>query len=113
DPGQLFVRIAPGSGAAGATSSFTVYDGATLGAAWSGSGATFNTADGAVFTEGATLEIVATASPQSVTLDGAALAAVTDTTALAAAAQGWTWEAATGGTLWIKVPGGQHQVQVN
>ncbi|HEY8041035.1 MAG TPA: TIM-barrel domain-containing protein [Polyangiaceae bacterium] len=109
DPGALFVRLAPG---AGATSSFVVYDGAKVDASWSSDGATFAVGDGAVFHQGATLEAIATARPQAVTLDGAPLAQVADTTALASATQGWTWEAATGGTLWIKVPGGQRSVVV-
>lgn len=113
DPGQLYVRIAPGSGAeAGTPQSFAVYDGATIAVSRSGGTTTIATSDGSVFHEGATLELIATGRPQSVTLGGMQLAQVADTTALSAATQGWTWESATGGTLWIKAPSGKQQITV-
>lgn len=93
DAGVLYVRVAPGP-----SSSFTVYDGTRLAQA----PGTVTYTPGAVFTEGALFEVIATANPASV----GSLVPQASLAALEAAPSGWFWEPATGGTLWIKIPSG-------
>jgi alpha-D-xyloside xylohydrolase len=93
DAGVLYVRVAPG-----AASSFTVYDGTQLAQA----PGSVSYTPGAVFTNGAMFEIIATAQPSSV----GALTQQASLAALEAAPDGWFWEPATGGTLWIKTAAG-------
>jgi alpha-D-xyloside xylohydrolase len=109
DPGVLWIRIAPGS----QSTSFTVYDGSVISQQQKGATLSLSfkpAAAGAVFTEGALFEIVATAkAPSSVSASGASLSQADTLDSLKTGSTGWFWQApqspALSGTLWIKVSG--------
>jgi alpha-D-xyloside xylohydrolase len=101
-PGVLFARIFPGP-----SSTFTLFDGTTLGQSLAGNLLTLVTKDGSAFSLGSHLEIVGLATPPaSITLDGAALDAAASLAALDDG-PGWFLE---GTTLHLRVPPGQHKV---
>ncbi len=108
DAGVLYPRLAFGP-----TSSATLYDGSLIAQQQADDGAaTLQWRSGEVFAGGAVLEILAVpAAPETITLDGAPLAAATDVDALADA-PGWVHADERGGTLWIGVPAGEHEVVV-
>lgn len=89
DPGELFVRVVPGTGG------FTVYDDTRL----EQQPGRITVTPGRTFTKGARLELLATTKPGSVTLDGAPLAETTD---LGFVERGWRFEPPS--TTWIKLP---------
>ena len=90
-----------------------LYDGTVIAQQQADDGAaTLQWRSGEVFAGGAMLEILAVpAAPETITLDGAPLAAATDVDALADA-PGWVHADERGGTLWIGVPAGEHEVVV-
>jgi alpha-D-xyloside xylohydrolase len=103
-PGVLFARIFPGP-----SSSFTLFDGTTLGQSLDGGLLTLATQDGSAFSQGAHLEIVGLATPPgSLTLDGAAFPGLSSLSALDDA-PGWFLD---GTTLHLRVPPGQHKVKL-
>ncbi len=102
DPGALWLRVAP----AATPSQFTVYDGSVIAQQQPVGGAlALQFTPGSVFGEGAVFEVIATAAPTVVMVDGVAVPELASRAAAIAATSGWFWEPATGGTLWIKVAG--------
>ncbi len=92
DVGMLFVRVVPGADGA-----FTLYDGTKL----EQQAGRVHVVPGSVFSKGVTLEVVGTAKPGQVTVNGAARGE----------GAGWSWSADVGGTL--TVPAGMGEVTVS
>jgi len=107
--GVLFARVAPP--AVGAPI-FTLYDGTRLAAERTPTGLTLTTVAGTVFTSGYQLELLATARPASVTLDGAPLGERADLATLTQSADGWFHDPAAGGALHLKLPAGAHAAAI-
>lgn len=105
-PGILYVRVAPG-----ASSSFTLFDGAELTQSAAPGSLDLSSRDGAEFKHGVVFEVINAPSPSAVTDNGASLAAVASADALEQAAQGWFHDAALGGRLLVKVTAGSHEVR--
>lgn len=105
-PGVLFPRIFPGP-----ATRFELWDGTAIEQAQAADALTLRFAGGQAFTEGAVLEVVGTAVPDAVLLDGAPLSTV-DPAMVADVAQGWAHTEALGGTLLVRVPAGDHTVTV-
>jgi alpha-D-xyloside xylohydrolase len=101
DPGLLHVRIAPGP-----ANTFTVYDMAKIAAA----PGMITLTPGNVFHQGFVIEVLRTAMPASVTVDGSAATQRAMQADFDAAKDGWLWESARNGSLWIKVAGGPHTI---
>ncbi len=104
DPGALWALIAPGQ-----PRTFDLWDGARVARLADG---TFEVRDGAVFSRGFVLEILASAEPSRVLREDEELARVTSPAELDAAPQGWTWSSTRRGTLLVKVPPGNARVRV-
>ncbi|MCC6644682.1 MAG: glycoside hydrolase family 31 protein [Polyangiaceae bacterium] len=103
-PGVLWARAFVGPRA-----TFTLFDGAVLTTEAVADGLALSSKDGAEFALGVVWEVVAVdAAPSAVTLDGAPLAAVSDT---ASAASGWAYDAGAR-VLSVRVPAGAHAVHV-
>ncbi len=102
DAGLLYVRVVPGP-----SESISLYDGTQL----SHAGGEVGVTPGAVFAQGAMLELLATAAPAEVDLDGTALPQVA-LASLAAADRGYAWQPDGGGTLWVRLPAGPHRIAV-
>jgi alpha-D-xyloside xylohydrolase len=107
-PGVLWARVA-----AGAASSFTVFDGATITQEKKGNAISLASKDGAELKYGVVFEVIAAgAKPASVTDGGKALSAVADAAALDLAASGWVYLPDAGGTVLVKVGPGAHAALV-
>lgn len=91
DVGTLFVRVVPG-----ADGRFTLYDGTVL----EQQAGKVHVVPGTIFVKGVTLEVMATAKPAQVTVNGAARGE----------GAGWSWSADVGGTL--TVPAGTGELTV-
>jgi alpha-D-xyloside xylohydrolase len=107
-PGVLYARVAAGAG-----SSFVLFDGAELRQEATPAGVSLYAKDGEEFRFGTVFEVVA-AGAQAVTVadNGTPLRRVSTLPELEAASAGWTVEMATNGSLFVKVPSGEHRVQV-
>lgn len=95
DPGALWVRVAPGG-----SSTFEVFDGTRLDQSSVGGERSVSVEPGSKFV-GTVFELVATAKPALVLLNGDVLPELVEL----GDARGWTWTAEVGGTLWVKVVG--------
>jgi alpha-D-xyloside xylohydrolase len=110
DPGVLYVRVF-----AGATSTFTLFDGAEVGQGVDSGTFTLTYVDGDEFTAGALFHVVAfgTTPPAAVTDGGVALSVHLDLATLEAADTGWFHDPTGTGTLHVKVGGGSATVTVS
>ncbi|MGE0323748.1 MAG: hypothetical protein AB7S68_15660, partial [Polyangiaceae bacterium] len=100
---------------AGEATTFSVFDGAELGAAKQTDGTVeLTTSDGSEFKQGTLFELIALGAPPSgVTVDGSTLSVATSVEALEASATGWYFDAAVGGSLLVKLAPGSHSVKVS
>jgi alpha-D-xyloside xylohydrolase len=108
-PGVLWARVAPGP-----ESTFTLFDGASLGQEEDGGKIVLTSADGSEFTSGVMFEVVGRGTkPSQVSDGGSALADQGTLSALEASASGWAFTTDTGGTVWVKTGPGVHQIQIS
>ena len=108
DPGVLWARVAPGP-----ESSFTVFDGATLGQKQGSDGVHLSAGDGSEFTRGVMFEVVGHGpAPSEVSEGGNPLAEAGSLDELTQAASGWVWVAEAGGTVYVKTAPGSREVLV-
>lgn len=106
-PGVLHARIA-----AGAASTFTVFDGAQITAERAAGKLALGITQGAEFEYGTLFEVVAAgAAPSAVSAGGAPLPPAASLAELEAAASGFFHDPANGGTLFVKVAAGNHAVE--
>jgi alpha-D-xyloside xylohydrolase len=110
-PGVLHARVARGE--PGATTTFTVFDGAKLSSTTGADGSIdLASSDGSEFTLGTTWEVIGLGGkPKHVTLDGAPLGEL-DAAKLDAASSGYSADAGAPYLVYVKVPKGNHTVVV-
>jgi alpha-D-xyloside xylohydrolase len=107
-PGVLYVRLA-----AGAESSFALFDGAEVAQKLEGSALELRSKDGAELAHGVLFEVVAFgAAPASVEEGGATLVNTRSLANLEGAESGFAYDSELGGTLFVKVPPGAHTVTI-
>jgi alpha-D-xyloside xylohydrolase len=105
-PGILYPRLV-----AGDESTFTLFDGGTVGQKLGSAGLTLTCTSGNELALGSRFEVISFgAKPATVTLDGTALAEVADEATLETKATGWAFDPALGGRLLVKVGAGTHTV---
>jgi alpha-D-xyloside xylohydrolase len=108
NPGILWARIFPGP-----TSTFNLFDGATIGQTDEGATFTLTTTGGSEFKDGVLFEVIGVgALPKGVELGGVALTQSPDVPTLANSNQGFAFSPERNGTLWIRVPTGSQSVRV-
>jgi alpha-D-xyloside xylohydrolase len=108
DPGQLWVRIAPGR-----PRRFELWDSSSIERGPEGA---IRVVSGSVFTTGFVLESLVTPEPRDVSREDDAGSRALERRAsldvLTASPDGWAWDAAKRGTLWIKVGAGATRVVI-
>ncbi|MFW6197676.1 MAG: glycoside hydrolase family 31 protein, partial [Myxococcota bacterium] len=108
-PGILYARIAPGD-----ASTFTLFDGTTIGQEATTDSIVLGSSDGAEFAFGVMFEVIGVGTaPTEVGEDGTPLTERATADDLDAADSGYWFDAtAAGGTLWVKVPAGEHEITI-
>lgn len=108
DPGTLWARVFPGG-----ASSFVLFDGAEVGQSVDPDGAVHVTwTPGAELATDLVVELIGTARPGAVTVDGAGVPELPVDEAVAAAGGGWAFAADVGGTVTVHLPAGAREAVV-